>query len=137
MDNELVENQTITDMTQNNDFVAPISSGTYDKVSFHIGTMALDVSWTEIAFSVANLPGIPDESSTLPAGSYSGSTTVNKTIELSFATEVVVIEGEHKVFEVDTGAPFSPLGILYGLRMGEIGENAYSMDAANMSARGL
>ena len=133
----IVEGQTIADMTTSNDLVAAISSGTYDRVSLYMGTMILDVSWSEITLSFTNVPGIPDSSFTVHAGSYSDPVTVNKTIELSFATEVVVIEGEHKVFEVDTGAPFSPLGVLYGLRIGEIGENAYSMDVANMSARGL
>ena len=134
----IVEGQTVTDMTESNDFSAAISSGTYDKVSLHMGTMTLDVSWTEVTFNFTNIPGVPDNIITMPAGSYSGSVTPNQTVEIPLATEVVVTEGEHKVFDVDTGAPLSPLGILYYLRMqGDlVGENL-SMDAANMSARGL
>ena len=133
----IVEGQTITDMTENNDFVATISSGTYDKVSLYVGTIALDVSWTEITFNLT-IPGAPDNIITAPAGSYSGSVTINQTVELTLATEVVVTDGENQVFDVDTGAPLSPLGILYGLQMqGDlVGENL-SIDAANMSARGL
>ena len=138
----IVEGQTIADMTTSNDLVAAISSGTYDRVSLYMGTMILDVSWSEITLSFTNVPGTPDNIFTLPPGSYSESVTINKTIELSFATEVVVIEGENKVFDVDVGAPFSPLGIMYYLGSGEhnlennlVNEN--SMDAANMSARGL
>jgi len=103
-----------------------------------MGTMTLDVSWTEVTFNFTNIPGVPDNIITMPAGSYSGSVTPNQTVEIPLATEVVVTEGEHKVFDVDTGAPLSPLGILYYLRMqGDlVGENL-SMDAANMSARGL
>jgi len=106
-------------------------------VSLHMGAMTLDVSWTEVTISFT-IPGAPENTVTAPAGSYSGSVTFNQSVELSFATEVVVIEGEHKVFDVDTGAPLSPLGILYYLRMQEdlVGENL-SIDAANMSARGL
>jgi len=133
----IVEGQTITDMTESNDFSASISSGTYDKVSLHMGAMTLDVSWTEVTLSFT-IPGAPENTVTAPAGSYSGSATINQTVELSFATEVVVTEGEHKVFDVDTGAPLSPLGILYYLKMQEdlVGENL-TIDAANMSARGL
>ena len=134
----IAEGQTVTDMTQSNVFSASISSGTYDKVSLHMGAMTLDVSWTEVTFDPTNVPGVPDDIITMPAGSYSGSVTISQTVELTLATEVVVTEGEHKVFDVDTGAPLSPLGILYGLKMQEdlMGENL-SIDAANMSARGL
>jgi len=134
----IVEGQTVTDMAQSNDFSASISSGTYDKVSLHMGAMTLDVSWTEVTFDPTNVPGVPDDIIIMPAGSYSGSVTISQTVELTLATEVVVTEGEHKVFDVDTGAPLSPLGILYGLKMQEdlVGENL-SIDAANMSARGL
>jgi len=133
----IVEGQTITDMTESNDFSAPISSGTYDKVSLHMGAMTLDVSWTEVTINFT-IPGAPENTVTAPAGSYSGSATLSQTVEIPFATEVVVTEGEHQVFDVDIGAPLSPLGILYYLKMQEdlLGENL-SIDAANMSARGL
>ena len=133
----IVEGQTITDMTTANDFSAAISAGTYDKVSLYIGTITLDVSWTEITIKFT-IPGAPDNIITAPAGSYSGSDTLNQTFEIPFATEVVVAEGEHQVFDVDTGAPLSinPL-TLYYLKTGGSIEDCCSMDAANMSARGL
>jgi len=134
----VAEGQTIADMTQNNDLVAAISSGTYDKVSLSMGTMTLDVSWSEITFNVTNIPNVPDNGFTVPAGSYSGSVTSNQAFELSFATEVVVTAGANQVFDVDVGAPFSPLGILYYLQAGENNlSGSLSLDNANMSARGL
>lgn len=130
----IVEGQTITDMTENNDFVAAISSGTYDKVSLYVGTITLDVSWTEIMINLT-IPGAPDNIITAPAGSYSGSVTLNEEFEIPLATEVVVTEGEHQVFDVDTGAPLSidPITLYYL----KAGEDCCSMDAANMGARGL
>jgi len=67
------------------------------------------------------------------AGSFSGSFTLNQEFEIPLAAEVVVAEGEHQVFDVDTGAPINPL-TLYSLKAAE---DSCSMDAANMSARGL
>ena len=134
----VVEGQTIADMTQNNDLVVAISSGTYDKVSLYMGTMTLDVSWSEITFNATNIPNVPDNGFTAPAGSYSGLVTSNQAFELSFATEVVVTEGTNQVFDVDVGAPFSPLGILYYLQAeGNNLSESLSLDNANMSARGL
>lgn len=133
----VVEGWTIADMTQNNDLVAAISSGTYDKVSLFIGTITIDVSWSEITFNAVNVPNVPDNGVTVPIGSYSGSVAPNQALELSFATEVVVTEGANQIFDVDVGAPFSPLGILYLLAMEETNLENASMDAAYMSARGL
>jgi len=129
----IVEGHTVTDMTESNDFAADISSGTYDKVSLYVGTITLDVSWSEITINLANSLGAPEDSVTAPAGSYSGSVTLDQEFEIPLATEVVVAEGEHQVFDVDTGAPINPL-TLYSLKAAE---DSCSMDAANMSARGL
>lgn len=142
----VVEGQNITDMTTANEFSTAISAGTYDKVLVYIGTVTLDVSGTEITVNFINFPegmAPTPPTGTLPAGGYSGSVDINVEFEISFATEVVVAEGENQVFDVDTGPPIDPVALfLYvmGEHPGGEGdpiENAITMDEANMSAQGL
>ena len=153
----IVEDQTIADMTTANDFSAPISAGTYDKVSVYLGTIIADVSWTEITVNFINVPNAPD-TFTAPAGGFDNSFAINYEFVISFGTEVVVTEGEHKVFDVDIGPPLNPATLLFFgykttgepgrevVRYPEGGPVEYlpmvegemlPMDVANMSARGL
>lgn len=147
----VVENLDITDMTTINNLTEEIASGTYDKVSVHIGTITIDMSWTPLVFSYTIDYGqmqIPQEllpyiqaylpstgGYTVPAGSFNTSVTLNQTFEISFSSVIEVTEGENQVFDVDTGAPFD-FGSGLGSDMSyDLGENMnYSMQEGQLNA---
>ena len=147
----IVEDLDITDMIQVNELENQVSSGTYDKVSVHVGTVSVDMSWTEIVINYTldyTQMGIPAEyvpymeaygfpstgSYTLPAGSFNTQVTLNQTFEISFTQDVEVTEGEDQVFDVDTGAPMD-FGSGFGQDMSwDMGENmSYDMQEGQMN----
>jgi len=140
----IVENRDVTDMMVNNDMTKEITTGTYDEVSLYIGTVSLDISWTDILvggtidLSDYGYDETFDINYIENAGHFSDSVAVNQEFTLDLSPNVVATVGENQYFDVDAGAPFNFSGtdpgenIGFNLLPGEM--NAGCMTASGVSA---
>lgn len=102
----IVNEENITDLTTVNEFSKEISSGTYDKVSVYIGTITVDIQWTEIKINGSGF-GTENIVYTVPSDNFYESATIKEEFTINLSTGVSVTSGENKTFDIDTGAPFN------------------------------
>ncbi len=99
----IVNEEDITDLTTVNEFTKEIYSGTYDKMSLYIDKITVDIEWTQIKVTSETM----DIDETVPSGEIDEEFTIGNEFTMNFSTGVVVSSGDNRVFDADTGAPFS------------------------------
>jgi len=109
----LVNEDEITDLTKVNEYEKEISPGTYDKISWYIDNITVDIQWTEIDinatvdFSEFGGSGTEEFNQSIDNGKIEQSVAIKKEFTENFSKGISITSEENQIFDVETGAPFN------------------------------